>query len=158
LPQGIEWVSQIRSLVNGRKEGLISESEITTAVERLFAERFKRRMFDPRIHHKPFFRCSIGGAPSEMTRESMVLLQNDRTLPLTGNTQFSVFDANADNIDMMWSNYDGFNIKGTKTILEGLRSKPGLIVYFTEGCDNVNPTTIWIDLWKRSRLSLTVKL
>jgi hypothetical protein len=67
LPQGIEWVSQIRSLVNARKEGLISESGITTAVKKLFAERFKLRMFDPRIQHNSFFGCSTGGAQCACT-------------------------------------------------------------------------------------------
>jgi beta-glucosidase-like glycosyl hydrolase len=63
----------------------------------------------------------------KMAHELIVLLQNDGTLPMTGNIRFSVFGANADNIDMLWGNSDGFNIQGTKTIFEGLRSI-GIIV------------------------------
>jgi hypothetical protein len=83
-----------------------------------------------------------------MTQESILLLQNDGTLPLARNTWFSVFGADADDIGMLWGNYDGFNIHGTKTILEGLQSKSGLTVYLTEGCDHMNMTTVWIDLWE----------
>jgi hypothetical protein len=83
-----------------------------------------------------------------MAQESIVLLQNDGTLPLTVNTWFSVVGANADNIDMLWGNSDGFNIQGGKTTLDGLRSNPGLAAYFTEGCDHMNTTAIWIGLWE----------
>jgi beta-glucosidase len=105
---------------------LISEAGITTGGKRLFAEPFKLGMFDPRIQHNSFSGCSIGEAKHsvhilKMAQESIVLLQNNRTLPLTGNTRFSVFRANVDGIDMLWGNYDGFNIQGTKTMLEGLR-------------------------------------
>jgi hypothetical protein len=60
-----------------------------------------------------------------MAQESIVL-QNGGTLPLTGNKRVLVVGPNADTIDMRWGNYHGFNIQGTKTILDGLRSKPGL--------------------------------
>jgi hypothetical protein len=69
-------------------------------------------------------------------------LQNDGTLPLTGNTRFSVSGARADEIDMLRGNYDDFGIHGTKTILESLGSNPGLAVYFTECCDYLNTTTV----------------
>jgi beta-glucosidase-like glycosyl hydrolase len=78
-----------------------------------------------------------------MAQESIVLLQNDGTLPITGNTRFLVFGANAGDIHVLWGNYDGFNIQGTKTILEGTRSNTDLTVYCTEGCDHVNTTTVW---------------
>jgi beta-glucosidase len=150
LPQGIEWVSQIRSPVNAMKEGLISEAGITTAVKSFFADRFKLRMFDPfSTILSPVVRLAEHSAPVlKITQESIVLLQNDGTLPLTSNTRVSVFGANADDIDMLWGNYDGFNIQGTNTILEGLRSNPGLTAHFTEGCDHVNTTIVWIDLWE----------
>jgi hypothetical protein len=67
LPQGIDWLSEMGFLVNARKEGLISESGITTAMKRPFAERFKLSMFDPHIQHNPFFDCSIGGAQCACT-------------------------------------------------------------------------------------------
>jgi hypothetical protein len=49
---------------------------------------------------------------------------------------------------MLWGNYDGFSIQGTNTILEGLRSNPSLTAHFTEGCDHLNTTIVWIDLWE----------
>jgi beta-glucosidase len=151
----IECGSQFRSLVNATKEGLISEAAITTAVKKLFAERFKLGMFDPR-EKVPFSKIPYSVVQSaehsahalKMAQESIVLLQNDGTLPLTGNKRVLVVGPNADNIDMLWGNYHGFNIQGTKTILDGLRSKPDLTVDFTEGCDHVNTTTVWIDLWE----------
>jgi hypothetical protein len=65
-----------------------------------------------------------------MAQESMVFFQNDGTLPLTDNTRFSVFGANANDVDMLWGNYDGFNVQNTKMILEGLGSNPCLTVYY----------------------------
>jgi hypothetical protein len=41
---------------------LISEAGITTAVKKLFAERFKLRMFDSRTQHDSFFGGLIGVA------------------------------------------------------------------------------------------------
>jgi beta-glucosidase len=151
----IECGSQFRSLVNATKEGLISEAAITGAVKKLFTERFKLGMFDPR-ENVPFSKIPYSVVQStehrvhalKMARESIVLLQNDGTLPLRGPKRVLVLGPNADNVDMLWGNYHGFNIQGTQTILEGLRSKPNLTVDFTEGCDHTNVETVWIDLWQ----------
>jgi hypothetical protein len=68
-----------------------------------------------------------------MTQASIILLQHDGTLPLTGNTRFSAFGASADDINIPWGNSDGFNVQGTKTI-------PGLTV-MPECCDYVSTRT-----------------
>jgi hypothetical protein len=50
-----------------RKEDLISEAGITMAVRKLFAERLRLYMFDPRIHHNSSIGCSICGAQCTCT-------------------------------------------------------------------------------------------
>jgi beta-glucosidase-like glycosyl hydrolase len=133
LPQGIEYVSQIRSLVNVRKEGLISEAG-------------PRRQWKSLLLNGSHYVCLIcafstiissvvqsaeHSAPArKMAQESIVLLQNDGPLPLTGNAGSPAFGVSADDIGMVCSNDDSLNIHDTKKILEGLRSNPGLTVYY----------------------------
>jgi hypothetical protein len=50
-----------------KKESLISESGIATAVKKPFAEQFKLRIADRRIQHNFFFGCLIGGAQCACT-------------------------------------------------------------------------------------------
>jgi beta-glucosidase len=77
-------------LVKAVQDGLIKESEIDTAVRRLFTARMRLGMFDPK-DQVPFSRIPMSevGSPQhralalQVARESIVLLKNqDETLPL----------------------------------------------------------------------------
>jgi beta-glucosidase len=136
----IECGSQYFALVNATRRGLIAESEITKAVTKLFVERFKLGMFDP-PESVPFrhIRSSVVQSPEhskhalDVARRSIVLLQNDGTLPLRTNQRLLVIGPNADNRDMQWGNYNGFNWAGTVSILDGIRGAAESSVEFLEG-------------------------
>ena len=73
----------------------------------------------------------------EMARETMTLLQNKGTiLPLSKSLKkIAVIGPNADDIPLMWGNYNGtpFN---TITILDGIRTKlPSTTIVYDKGCN-----------------------
>jgi beta-glucosidase len=149
----IECGGQYASLVDAVKEKLISEQEITAAVTKLFTERFRLGMFDPpelvqyrRIGYNVVQSQAHKNKALAMAHESIVLLQNDGTLPLKPSTRILVMGPNADSRDMQWGNYHGFNWHGTVSILEGIR-KSGLSVKYYEGCDLKSDTYLF-DMWE----------
>src|ERR1017187_1288203 len=75
--------------VDAVKQGLLKESEIDTAVTRLFTARMKLGMFDPpemvpysKIDEKELDSAEHRALARKLANESMVLLKNDGTLPL----------------------------------------------------------------------------
>jgi beta-glucosidase len=118
------------SLIQAVKNGLISESEIDTAVKRLMTARFHLGMFDP-PEQVPYTRIPISendtSAHRELSlkaaRESIVLLKNDKnTLPLKKNLKtIAVIGPNADVIEVLLGNYNGTPSKYV-TPLSGIRN------------------------------------
>jgi beta-glucosidase len=104
------------TLVDAVHQGLISESEINTALHRLFRARFKLGMFDPPSSYAygriPF---SEVNSPEHRqlslraARESMVLLKNqDNILPLkSGLASIAVIGPTAEYIQSLQGNYNG---------------------------------------------------
>ena len=108
---GNEYVTLVRAL----KDGLIGESEIDTAVKRLFAARMRLGMFDPpgdvAFNQIPF---SEDDSPPHrelaltVARESMVLLKNDGTLPLKSSVKtMAVIGPNAESLLALEGYYNG---------------------------------------------------
>ncbi len=107
---------EFASLNQALKDKLISESEIDTAVTRLFTARFRLGMFDP-PQDVPYTRIPHTEVDSEAHRmlarrvaqESIVLLKNtDGILPLdaTGKT-IAVIGPNATTLESLEGNYSG---------------------------------------------------
>ena len=71
----------------------------------------------------------------KMARESMVLLQNNGILPLAEGTPVALMGPNADDLTMMWGNYNPIPIHGT-TLLSALKERLG-DVKFVKGCNHV---------------------
>jgi beta-glucosidase len=104
------------SLVEAVKRGLISESDIDRALERLFVARIRLGMFDP-PDRVPYAKIpySENDSPAHRqlalraARESIVLLKNDKNLlPLRGNLRrIAVVGPAADDPDTMLANYHG---------------------------------------------------
>ena len=104
------------SLVQAVKQGLITESEIDTAVKRLMTARFRLGMFDP-PEMVPYARIpfSQNDTPEhrqlalKTARESIVLLKNAKhTLPLRKKLKsIAVIGPNADAPEVLWGNYNG---------------------------------------------------
>jgi beta-glucosidase len=96
-------------------DGLIKESELDTALRRLFSARVRLGLFDPPAA-VPFnaIPMSVVGAPGhrrlalEVARQSIVLLKNDGTLPLKAAVKtIAVVGPNAESTVSLEGNYNG---------------------------------------------------
>ena len=116
-------------LIQAVHDGLIQESEIDTAVRRLFRARFDLGMFDPASQvayaRLPF--SEVDSAPHrelalQTARESMVLLKNEQNvLPLAANVKtVAVVGPNAANLAALEGNYNAIPSHPV-TPLDGLR-------------------------------------
>jgi beta-glucosidase len=116
--------------IDAVKQGFLKESEIDTALVRLFTARMKLGMFDP-PELDPYAKIDPSELDSaghrEMARriadESMVLLKNDGTLPLKASgIKIAVIGPLADRTKVLLGNYNGTPTH-TVSILEGLRKE-----------------------------------
>jgi beta-glucosidase len=112
------------------KQGYLKESEIDTAVTRLFTARIKLGMFDPpemvpysNIDESELNSAAHRALALKLANESMVLLKNDGTLPLkTSVTKIAVIGPLADQTRVLLGNYNGIPTH-TVSILEGLKKE-----------------------------------
>jgi beta-glucosidase len=132
------------ALLNACNQGLISEEDITTAVERLFLARFKLGLFaEP--GDVPY--SSIGQEVIESeehrelalkaAREAIILLKNDdKTLPLSkdGIKSIAVIGPNADKCRL--GSYSGIPSRKI-SVLQGIKEKVGdqVEVFHEKGCN-----------------------
>ena len=112
------------------RQGYLKESEIDTALTRLFTARMKLGMFDPpeMVPYTKIDESELNSAAHrEMARkladESMVLLKNDGVLPLkTSGIRIAVVGPLADQTKVLLGNYNGTPTH-TVSILEGLKDE-----------------------------------
>jgi len=123
------------------KEGYLKESEIDTAVTRLFTARMKLGMFDPpemvpynNIDEKLLDSAEHRAMARKLANESMVLLKNDGVLPLrTAKVKIAVVGPLADQTKVLLGNYNG-TPSHTVSILEGIRKEfPGTTINYVSG-------------------------
>ncbi len=133
------------ALVDAVKRGLLSEAELNYRVGALLRTMFRLGFFDPK-EKVPFNQI----APSEnntpahaalalkATRESLVLLKNDGTLPLAKEKlkRVAVIGPNADSVTVLLGNYNG-KPTAPVTVLAGLKAAlgDGVQVEYAHGCD-----------------------
>ena len=120
------------ALVEAVKDGLITESELDVSLVRLFVARLRLGLFAPKGDVKyeniPYDVVDSEKhrlASLETARKSMVLLKNeDNILPLDKNKikKIAVIGANADDLEVLLGNYNGYPTDPI-TPLEGLRRK-----------------------------------
>ena len=130
-------------ILEALQEGLISESDITTACERLFTTRFLLGLFadDCEYDRIPVTDTDTdehAALALEAAEKSMVLLENDGVLPLDADSirTIAVIGPNADSIPALEGNYNGTSSRYV-TFLEGLRAyaqKHGIRVLYSLGC------------------------
>ena len=124
-------------------EGLITEDDITTACERLFATRFMLGLFadDCEYDQIPVTENDTdkhAALALEAAEKSMVLLENNGVLPLDPCRIHSVavVGPNADSIQALEGNYNGTSSRYV-TFLQGLRKyceTKGIRVFYSLGC------------------------
>ncbi|MGD0200406.1 MAG: glycoside hydrolase family 3 C-terminal domain-containing protein [Bryobacteraceae bacterium] len=130
------------ALVDAVHRGLIKESELDTALRRLFRARFKLGMFDPPSSF-PYGRIAVSEVNSpdhrqlslRAARESMVLLRNqDRILPLkSGIARIAVVGPTAELVQSLQGNYNG-PLPMPVRPLDGIKKRfPSVQVAYAQG-------------------------
>ncbi|MFP4367737.1 MAG: glycoside hydrolase family 3 C-terminal domain-containing protein [Bacteroidales bacterium] len=131
------------ALVEAFNQGLVTEEEINICVTRLMVARMKLGMFDPpslvsytSIPVSVVDSYEHQQAALEAARKSMVLLKNENDiLPLDKKVQrVAVIGPNADNIDALLANYNGYP-SNPITPYQGIKEKlTGATVEYAPGC------------------------
>ena len=119
-----------RAYYDAYKQGILKESEIDTALVRLYTARMKLGMFDPpemvpysKIDEKQLESAEHRALARTLANESMVLLKNDGTLPLKqGVLKIAVVGPLADQTKYLLGNYNG-SPSHTVSVLEGLKAE-----------------------------------
>jgi beta-glucosidase len=132
------------SLPEAVRRGLVAEADIDLALGRLLTARFRLGMFNP-PETVPW-----AGVPPEvvdseahraLAREaavrSLVMLKNQGLLPLRGVRSIAVVGPNADDVEVLLGNYNGWPAAPV-TPLEGIRraaARRGITVSYARGAD-----------------------
>jgi beta-glucosidase len=140
------------TLLNGVKQGLISEAQIDVSLRRLFMIRFRLGMFDP-----PSMVKYTKAPPStlespehkahalKMAQQSIVLLKNENnTLPLKKTIKkIAVVGPHADNRVAVLGNYNGIPSQ-IVTALDGIKAKLGntVEVVYEQGTTFIHDTLL----------------
>jgi beta-glucosidase len=126
------------------REGLISEQEIDTSIERVLTARFRLGLFDPpeqvayaKIPFSENDTADHEALALRAARESITLLKNKGVLPLDRARikRIAVIGTNANSLDVLLGNYNGTPARPV-TILDGIKSVagPGVEVVYDPGC------------------------
>jgi beta-glucosidase len=127
--------------VDAVRQGYLAESDVDTALVRLFTARMKLGMFDPpemvpysKIDEKELDSAEHRALARKMANESMVLLKNDGVLPLkTSGLKIAVVGPLADQVNVLLGNYNGHPNK-VVSVLDGLKAEfPGAEIKFVPG-------------------------
>jgi beta-glucosidase len=130
-----------RPYYDAYKQGILKESEIDTALTRLYTARMKLGMFDPpemvpysKIDEKQLDSPEHREMARAIANESMVLLKNDGTLPLKkSGIKIAVVGPLADQTRYLLGNYTGIP-SHTVSVLEGLKAEfPDAQITFEPG-------------------------
>lgn len=134
------------ALLKAVQQNMISEAEIDAALTRLMYTRFRLGMFDP-VEQVPYAQIpyTVNQAPEhdELARraaqDSMVLLKNAGTLPLSKNIKsIAVIGPTADDVMSLLGNYYG-TPAAPVTVLQGIRAavSANTEVLYARGADLV---------------------
>ena len=130
-------------LLQALQDGMITEEQITTACERLFTTRYLLGLFDEKCEYNAIDPTETdtdahAALALKAAEKSMVLLENDGTLPLNPDSvrTIAVIGPNADSIPALEGNYNGTSSRYV-TFLEGIRryaEEHGIRVLYSLGC------------------------
>ncbi len=136
------WNMEGQAIVNAVRQGLMPESVVDQAVQRLFVARIRLGLFEP-AGSAPFAHITAADNDTpahhqvslRMAQASMVLLKNEgNLLPLRqAPGTIAVIGPNADSLDALIGNYYG-SPSSYVTVLDGIRARfPNSRVIFAEG-------------------------
>ncbi len=130
----VECGSTFRKIPEAVESGLLDEADLDRNVLRILTQRFKLGEMDgespwdnldPAIVEGPEHRA----LSLDMAHESMVLLQNNGILPLNPGQKIALIGPNADDVEMLWGNYNAVP-KSTVTLLDAMQKRlPGLVSF-----------------------------
>ncbi len=137
----LECGRTFKAMADAVRSGLLDEKEVDACVVKLLEERFRLGELDfdskwDRIPEEKLCCRQFRDLSLKMTRESLVLLQNDGILPLAGDAKIALVGPNAADSLMMWGNYFG-TPRHTITLLEALRARIPDLLYI-KGCETVD--------------------
>ncbi len=126
----VECGGDYASLPEAVRQGKISEADIDVSLRRLLRARFELGDFDSDelVPWRNLTAATVASAEHkqlalQMARQGIVLLQNrNNTLPLDRNQRIAVIGPNADDVEMLWGNYNGFPSE-RRSLLDGIRQK-----------------------------------
>jgi beta-glucosidase len=130
-----------RPYIDAVQQGHLKESEIDTALVRLFTARVKLGMFDPpelvpytKIDQKLLDSSEHRALALKLGNEAMVLLKNDGVLPIKNSgTKIAVVGPLANQTRVLLGNYNGIPTH-TVSILEGMKQEfAGATVNYVPG-------------------------
>jgi len=130
-----------RPYYDAYKQGFLKESEIDTALIRLFTARMKLGMFDPpemvpytKIDERELDSAEHRALARTIASESMVLLKNDGTLPLKqGKLKIALVGPLADQTKYLLGNYSG-SPTHIVSVLDGMKAEfPEAQINFVAG-------------------------
>jgi len=136
-----------KAYIDAVQRGYLSESTLDTALTRLFTARMKLGMFDPpetvpysRIDEKELDSAEHRAHARKLAEEAMVLLKNDRMLPLhPGVRKIAVVGPLADQTKPLIGNYAG-EPTHIVSVLDGLRAEfPNATITFASGTQFLRP-------------------
>jgi beta-glucosidase len=142
----VDFISKVKDdhdykpYLDAVKQGFLTQSEIDTALVRLFTARMKLGMFDPpemvpysKIDEKELDSAAHRALARKLANESMVLLKNDGILPLKSVTKIAVVGPLADQTKVLLGNYNGIPTHSV-SVLDGLKAEfPQATITFVPG-------------------------
>ena len=122
--------SDYKKYLDAVAQGLLSEKELDVSVRRVLMARFQLGLFDPpemvsyaQIPDSELDSEAHRALALQMSKESMVLLKNDGTLPLGSKVKkIAVVGPLADSARVLLGNYAGTPSRST-TVLDGIRKQ-----------------------------------
>ena len=128
-------------LVDAVKQGKVSEEAVNTAVKRVLWLKFEMGLFEnPYVNaksaQKEVHNDAAVATAKQTALESITLLKNDGTLPLSKNVKVAVVGPNADNIYNMLGDYTAPQADGkVVTVYNGIKAMIGeASCVYAKGC------------------------
>lgn len=136
----LECGDNLHAIPEAVEKGLLTEAEVDNALVKLLEIRYMLGEMDGEskwddIPYDVLCCPEHSDLALQMARESIVLLENEGILPLSGNERIALIGPNAADSVMLWGNYNGFPER-TVTLLDAMKQRCPDLKYIP-GCPYV---------------------